>query len=622
MRRIILLVCFVLCLLLGTGMTAEDAAASEPEDMEGVFTYSEGIENGVLYYMKFEQFVSIVGCDTTVTKVTIPEEIDNLPVKNVKSNTFSGCTVIETAVINVNISSDFRDASPLKEVYIGRNVSSFNEGAMDMLLKCSNLKKIEVDPENDRYMSIDGVMYTKDKKTLVKYPAGKEGAEFKIPSEVNTLNQNSFRDNQHIEFMHIPENVTAIGDSAFLDTKALEAVTIPGSVSLVGNYAFCSGDSLKTIIMSNGITEIGQGAFEANYYLEEIAFPESIKTIGNEVLFDCRRLRKVSLSSNVEFIGSRVFVICADMDRQVTVYCDEGSIAWEYVMNLADDSIITKPLTDSEAPKITEMEEQYIDAADCINASYGDKNVSIGAKAFADEDGETVETGAKIEYTSRDPEVAKVDEDGNVSFGLPGETVIELVANQTSKHRKAYHEIRVSVEKATQTITGPNSVSKTFEYNGKFSVEGDALTSVSYTSSDSRIASVDSDGTVTMKNPGSATIYQTASENQYYKPATKKVTVRSYLKKPTLYVKAYNGRKIKITWSQVPGAHGYRLYLYSSSSKRYVYKLSRNATVKSIYHKGLKRGKIYKYKVRAYRKVNGSIVYSSCSDAKWARARR
>lgn len=51
-------------MLLGMGMTAEDAAASEPEDMEGVFTYSEGIENGVLYYMKFEQFVSIVGCDS------------------------------------------------------------------------------------------------------------------------------------------------------------------------------------------------------------------------------------------------------------------------------------------------------------------------------------------------------------------------------------------------------------------------------------------------------------------------------------------------------------------------------------------------------------------------------
>lgn len=51
-------------MLLGMGMTAEDAAASEPEDMEDVFTYSEGIENGVLYYMKFEQFVSIVGCDS------------------------------------------------------------------------------------------------------------------------------------------------------------------------------------------------------------------------------------------------------------------------------------------------------------------------------------------------------------------------------------------------------------------------------------------------------------------------------------------------------------------------------------------------------------------------------
>lgn len=625
MRRIILLICFIISIYIGINVISEDAEASMPEDMEGVLTYSEGMEGGVLYYVRLEETgsVSIVGCDTDVTKVTVPDEIDNLPVINVMNRTFLGCTKIETAVLNGKVYlADFRDSADLRDVYIGKNVDIFNGGVKDALLKCRNLKKIDVDPENENYMSIDGVMYTKDKKTLVKYPAGREGSEFKIPSEVVRLRQNSFRDNRYIKFMHIPDNVTEIGDSAFLRTESLETVTIPGSVSLIGAYAFYGGDSLKNIVMCNGVKEIGQGAFESNYYLEEIAFPESVTTIGNEALSDCWRLKKVSLSSNVKSIGYMVLGAGNNTSESITVYCDEGSAAWEYVKNLSDDNIVTAPLSDPEAPKIIAMEAQYIDAAGNIDAAYGDKDLSIGAKAFADEDGETVETGAAITYTSRNPEVAEVSEDGTVSFGIPGETVIELIADQTNIHRRAYHEIRVRVSKAPQTVNGLNSVKRVFEYNGRFSVKGNASTNVSYRSSDNRIATVDSEGTVTMKNPGTVTIYQSAAENQYYKPAVKKVTVSSYLKKPVVSVKAYKGKKIKISWSQVPGAHGYKLYLYKSSGKKYVYRLTRNATVKSVYHKRLKKGRIYKYKVRAYRNVNGRIVYSSYSDAKWAKARR
>jgi hypothetical protein len=74
------------------------------------------------------------------------------------------------------------------------------------------------------YSSIDGNVYSKDKKTLTIYAPGKIEKSFTIPS-----------------------SVTSIGDYAFRECTGLRSIVIPSSITDIGNFAFFDCTNLKTV---------------------------------------------------------------------------------------------------------------------------------------------------------------------------------------------------------------------------------------------------------------------------------------------------------------------------------------------------------------------------------------
>ena len=111
------------------------------------------------------------------------------------------------------------------------------------------------------------------------------------------------------------------------------------------------------------------------------------------------------------------------------------------------------------------------------------------------------------------------------------------------------------------------------------------------------------DGTISYKP-----VVNTTSQTTVAKETTAKVS----LKKPTLKVKRLK-RKNKLTWSKVSGATGYQVYIRYPGKKTYKKALTKSASIKSVTHKGLRKGKVYYYKVRAYKKVGKKIYYSPFS---------
>ena len=71
-----------------------------------------------------------------------------------------------------------------------------------------------------------------------------------------------------------------------------------------------------------------------------------------------------------------------------------------------------------------------------------------------------------------------------------------------------------------------------------------------------------------------------------------------------------------LSWKKVSKAKGYRIYVYNTKTKKYtkLATVSKNSTV-SYKLKGLKGGSTYKYKVRAYNKVNGKLIWGKTSAA-------
>jgi hypothetical protein len=93
------------------------------------------------------------------------------------------------------------------------------------------------------------------------------------------------------------------------------------------------------------------------------------------------------------------------------------------------------------------------------------------------------------------------------------------------------------------------------------------------------------------------------------------------LKRPTLKAVALGGRKVKLTWSKVSYASGYSVYVRYPGTRKYVRAVTKSAAVKSVTHKGLSRNKVYYYKVRAYKRVNGKTYYGPFSLIKKVRVK-
>ena len=143
-----------------------------------------------------------------------------------------------------------------------------------------------------------------------------------------------------------------------------------------------------------------------------------------------------------------------------------------------------------------------------------------------------------------------------------------------------------------------------------------------YRSSNKKVATVDKHGKVVVHGTGKATITISARANKYYKKASRKVTIYVSLARPELKAVNLRSRKIKITWSKVKEADGYRIYIKGPGDKHYRYRLTKSARVKSVTHKGLVKGGTYRYKVVAFMKSGVKRKYSPYSAVRIVTVRK
>lgn len=72
---------------------------------------------------------------------------------------------------------------------------------------CNSLLNIEVSAANQYYKSVDGVLYSKDGKTLIAYPGGRTEKSFKIPDGVTAIAEGAL-DCLSLTELYIPKSVT------------------------------------------------------------------------------------------------------------------------------------------------------------------------------------------------------------------------------------------------------------------------------------------------------------------------------------------------------------------------------------------------------------------------------
>ena len=233
---------------------------------------------------------------SSLTSVTIPASVESIG-----TYTFSGC-------------------SKLTSVTIPESVTSIGENAF---LDCSSLTSITVDGNNNTYQSIDGNLYTKDGKTLVRYAPGKTATSFVIPAGVTRIGKYAFCGCDLLTSVTFAEGsqCTSIGNYAFENCTSLTSVTIGDSVTSIGAYAFYRCSSLTSVTIGDSVTIIGYDAFAYCSSLTSVTIPTSVTSIGSNAFRDCSSLKSVTIPASVTSIGNFAFEDCSSL----TIYCEAAA---------------------------------------------------------------------------------------------------------------------------------------------------------------------------------------------------------------------------------------------------------------------------------------------------------
>ena len=123
-----------------------------------------------------------------------------------------------------------------------------------------NLSEILVKDGNAKYTSVNGVLFSKNKKLLVAFPHA-NSTDYTVPYGTTVIGDNSFRGAKTLHSVDLPNSLQEIQYSAFTDNIGLTSITVPTGVTVIGNSAFSNCTSMTSAELPSTLTALGYLAF-------------------------------------------------------------------------------------------------------------------------------------------------------------------------------------------------------------------------------------------------------------------------------------------------------------------------------------------------------------------------
>ena len=243
---------------------------------------------------------------TTLTSIKIPEGVTSI-----EKYTFCDCTNLISIEIPEGVTTigefAFGYCASLTSIEIPESVTSLEDLVFD---ECTSLTSIDVNEKNKKYKDNNGVLYTKDNKEIIKYPAGRLDTEYTILTGVTNIRGCTFESCKNLVKIEIPESVTSIGGAAFWKCTNLTSLEVPVGVTSIETNVFYGCASLRSIEIPKGVTSIGNNAFCECSNLTSINLPKGVTELGAYAFAHCHSLTSINIPDSVTSIGDEAFLCC------------------------------------------------------------------------------------------------------------------------------------------------------------------------------------------------------------------------------------------------------------------------------------------------------------------------
>lgn len=543
----------------------------------------------------------ITGCNKSISgKLTIPSQIDGYPVTGIGRQAFYYCDSL-TAITIPDSVKNIEDSAFA--------IATTNTALSGEPMFCS-LTDIYVDSENTAYTSANGILFSKNKTTLVAYPAGRKGTSYTVPNSVTKIGGGAFFSSVNLKSIKILGSVTKIGSDAFAGCDSLVEIKIPDSVSSINERTFWGCRSLSSITIPDSVTSIGLNAFYCCDSLSEIKISNSVTSIGWGAFCYCGSLTSIIIPESVKTIDGYAFAYCKGLES-IVIPNNATSIKYRAFTGCSSLTSITIP------DSVTSIEECAF--YDC----YSLKSITIlNKKCEIYDNKNTIPSKAKIiGYSGSTAE--KYAKKYNRTFEVHTHTYKTTTVKATAL-KNGTKTVSCSVcgtVKSKSTIAKIKSVAlsnDTFTYNGNV-----RKPTVTVKDSNGKTLKKDTDYTVKYssgrKNVGKYTVTVTFKGNY---SGTKKLTFKIKPKSTSIYKLTGEKKKFTAKWyTRTEQTSGYQLeYSRYSSMKNAGRKTYTTASKSTRTVSGLKAKTKYYVRVRTYKnvKIDGQTYryYSAWSSIK------
>ena len=548
-----------------------------------------------------------MGCDG-IEEIELSDTITEIG-----DSAFKNCKNLDRITMNNGIeileSSAFEDCFSLTTINIPNTVKAISNSTFQ---DCTSLTEVHL---SNILKEIPASTFSGCKKLTT----------INFPSTLTTIGNSAFSGCESLPEAILPSGVEKIESNAFKNCKAMKKAVVPDTVSSVGSSAFYGCEALADITLGSKLKKIESQTFYGCTVLPSIVLPYNVTTIGDSAFVNCTKLTQITVPRNTTSIASNAFSYPKKMTmygpsdcyaqtyasgkgiKYVTQDIHATSVSLDITEKTAeryDDFQLTAtiaPLNFTDAVVWTSSNEEVAAVSDTgyveicgvgtavITVTAG--NVKAACKITVpqlidwiefDEDeielkaGQTYQlkpyispsdaTNKKLKYTSSDTKVAEVSASGLVIAKSEGEAKIRAAATDGSdEYAVCYVTVtgkakvtgitldRTSAEvKRGEKLTLNATVSPSYASNKK----------VVWKSANTKIATVDGNGSVTAKAPGRTKITVTSSENSSYQ-ASCTVTVP--------YKITYKLNKGKNNASNPSTYYGKKVTLKNPSRKGYAF---------------------------------------------------